>query len=128
MCADMECELAGMEPDDRAMFMEELGVKSLVLPRLLASIYDLLGLQTFFTAGEIEIKAWTVQKGDSGPVAAGKIHTDFEKGYVRAEVYSVDDLVEHENEPAIRAAGKLRIEGKTYVMQDGDVCHFLVNR
>jgi len=128
MCADMECELSGMEPDDRDLFMEELGLKELALPRLLRATYELLGLQTYFTAGEKEIKAWTIEKGDTGPVAAGKIHTDFEKGFVRAEVYSVDDLVELENEPAIRAAGKLRIEGKTYVMQEGDVCHFLVNR
>ena len=128
MCGDIECELAGMEADDRAMFMEELGVEELALPRLLQATYRLLGLQTFFTAGEKEIKAWTIRAGDTGPIAAGKIHSDFEKGYVRAEVYSVDDLVEHATEAAIRAAGKLRIEGRDYVMQEGDVCHFLVNR
>ena len=90
--------------------------------------YDLLGLMTFFTAGPIEIKAWTVCKGDRGPVAAGKIHTDFEKGFIRAEVFSVEDLAKHGSEAAIRQAGKLRIEGREYVMRNGDVCHFLVNR
>ena len=117
-----------MEPEDQALFQEELGLTELALPRLLRATYELLGLQTFFTAGEKEIKAWTIQRGDTGPVAAGKIHTDFEKGFVRAEVYSVDDLVEHETEAEIKKAGKLRVEGRDYVMQEGDVCHFLVNR
>ena len=115
-----------MEDDDREMFMEELGVKELALPRLIQSTYDLLGLQTFFTAGEKEIKAWTIQRGDTAPVAAGKIHTDFEKAFIRCEAYSVDDLVAHETESAIKAAGKLRVEGRDYVMQEGDVVHFLV--
>ena len=128
MCADMECELGGMDDEDRELFMGELGIEELALPRLLATTYTLLGLQTYFTAGEKEIKAWTIEAGDTGPVAAGKIHSDFEKGFVRAEVYSVDDLVEHESESAIRAAGKLRVEGKDYQLQEGDICHFLVNR
>ena len=128
MCADIECELESMGEEDRAMFMEELGLTDPALPRLLRATYDLLGLQTFFTAGEKEIKAWTVERGSTGPVAAGKIHTDFEKGFVRAEVYAVDDLVELTSEAAIRQAGRLRIEGRDYVMQEGDVCHFLVNR
>ncbi len=128
MCGDIECELAGMESEERAMFMEELGITELALPRLLQVTYKLLGLQTFFTAGEKEIKAWTIEAGDTAPVAAGKIHSDFEKGFIRAEVYSVDDLVEHETESAIKAAGKLRVEGRDYVMQEGDICHFLVNR
>ena len=128
VCGDIECELGSMDDEDRAMFMEELGVRELALPRLLQATYTLLGLQTFFTAGEKEIKAWTIARGNTGPVAAGKIHSDFEKGFVRAEVYSVDDLVEHESESAIKAAGKLRVEGRDYVMQEGDVCHFLVNR
>ena len=128
MCGDIECELSAMESDDRDMFMEELGVAELALPRLLQTTYKLLGLQTYFTAGEKEIKAWTIIAGDTAPVAAGKIHTDFEKGFIRAEVYSVDDLVEHETEAAIKAAGKLRVEGREYVMRDGDICHFLVNR
>lgn len=128
MCGDIECELSGMEGDDREMFMEELGITELALPRLIQATYKLLGLQTYFTAGEKEIKAWTILSGDTAPVAAGKIHTDFEKGFIRAEVYSVDDLVEHENEAAIKSAGKMRIEGREYVMQESDICHFLVNR
>jgi len=128
MCGDIECELAAMAEEDRAMFMGDLGITELALPRLLQHTYKLLGLQTYFTAGEKEIKAWTIHAGDTAPIAAGKIHSDFEKGFVRAEVYSVEDLVEHESEAAIRQAGKLRVEGRAYVMQEGDVCHFLVNR
>jgi GTP-binding protein YchF len=128
ICADIECELSSMEDDDRSLFMEEFGVTELVLPRLLQATYGLLGLQTFFTAGEKEIKAWTITRGDTAPVAAGKIHSDFEKGFVRSETYSVEDLVEYATEAAIKQAGKMRIEGRDYVMQEGDVCHFLVNR
>ncbi len=128
MCGDIECELASMEAGDRAMFMTDLGITELALPRLLQHTYRLLGLQTFFTAGEKEIKAWTIHGGDTAPVAAGKIHSDFEQGFVRAEVYSVDDLARHGTEAAIRQAGKLRVEGRDYVMREGDVCHFLVNR
>jgi len=128
VCGDLECELAGMDDEDRALFMEDLGVKELALPRLIGHTYHLLGLRTFFTAGPMEIKAWTFRAGDPGPVAAGKIHTDFEKGYIRAEVYSVGDLVAHGNEVAIKGAGKLRIEGREYVVRDGDICHFLVSK
>ncbi|MEM7306466.1 MAG: redox-regulated ATPase YchF [Planctomycetota bacterium] len=128
MCGDIECELSGMDDDDRAMFMEELGVTELARPRLVRRTYDLLGLQTYFTAGEMEIKAWTIRRGDTAPRAAGVIHTDFEKGFIRAEVYSVDDLSEHESEAAIKSAGKLRVEGKDYVMQEGDVVHFLFSK
>jgi hypothetical protein len=128
ICGDIECELSGMNADDRAMFMEELGVTELARPRLVRATYGLLGLQTFFTAGEMEIKAWTIHAGDKAPVAAGVIHSDFEKGFIRAEVYSVDALVEHKTEHAIKSAGKLRVEGKDYTMREGDVCHFLVNK
>jgi hypothetical protein len=128
ICGDLECELAAMPPEDRASFQAEFGLKEAARPRLIQAVYALLGLQTFFTAGEKEIKAWTIQRGDTGPVAAGKIHSDFEKGFVRAEVYSVDDLVEHKSEAAIKSAGKLRVEGRDYVMRESDVCHFLVNR
>ncbi len=128
ICGDLECELAGMGPEDRAAFQAEFGLTEAARPRLIQAVYRLLGLQTFFTAGEKEIKAWTIQKGDTGPIAAGKIHSDFEKGFVRAEIYAVDDLVEHGSEAAIRAAGKLRVEGRDYVMRESDVCHFLVNR
>jgi GTP-binding protein YchF len=128
VCGDIECELSSMEEADRDMFMEELGMTELALPRLIQAAYTLLGLQTYFTAGEKEIKAWTISAGDTAPIAAGKIHSDFEKGFIRAEVYSVDDLVEHETEAAIKSAGKMRIEGREYVMLEADVCHFLVNR
>jgi hypothetical protein len=117
-----------MSPEDRASFQADFGLAEVARPRLIQAVYALLGLQTFFTAGEKEIKAWTIQKGDTGPVAAGKIHSDFEKGFVRAEVYSIDDLVQHHSEAAIKHAGKLRIEGREYVMRESDVCHFLVNR
>jgi hypothetical protein len=128
ICGDLECELAAMAPGDRAGFQAEFGLVELARARLIQAVYRLLGLQTFFTAGEKEIKAWTIQRGDTAPVAAGKIHSDFEKGFVRAEVYSVDDLVAHASESAIRSAGRLRIEGREYVMCESDVCHFLVNR
>ena len=128
LCGDLECELVGMDDDDEQEFMAELGIEELALPRLLRSAYDLLGLQTFFTAGPKEIRAWTIRKGDQGPAAAGVIHSDFEKNYIRAEVYSVDDLCEHHSEAAIKAAGKLRVEGRDYVMREGDVAHFLVGR
>ena len=128
LCGDIECELRKMEPDERAMFMEELGIQELGLPRLIRSTYELLGMQTFFTAGEIEIRAWTILKGDTAPVAAGKIHSDFEKAFIKAEIYSVDDLVEHETEPAIKAAGKMRIEGRDYIMRESDITHFLVGK
>ncbi len=128
MCADIECELSSLEPAERASLQADLGLSEPALPRLLQTTYELLGLQTFFTAGEKEIRAWTIQRGDTAPVAAGKIHSDFEKGFVRAEVYSVDDLAHYQSEAAIRQAGKLRIEGRDYVMRESDVCHFLVNR
>ena len=110
------------------MFMGELGITELSLPRLISATYDLLGMQTFFTAGEKEIRAWNIVRGDTAPVAAGKIHSDFEKAFIKAEVYSVDELVEHESETAIKAAGKMRIEGKDYVMRESDVVHFLIGK
>jgi ribosome-binding ATPase YchF (GTP1/OBG family) len=115
-----------MPPEDRGEFQKELGMSELALPRLLRKAYDLLGLQTFFTAGPKEIRAWTIHKGDLGPVAAGVIHSDFEKAYIRAEVYSVDDLDQYKTEHAIKAAGKMRVEGREYAMRDSDVAHFLV--
>ena len=128
ICADLELELRNMDDDDRAMFMMELGIEQLGLGRLIRAVYALLGLQTYFTAGEKEVRAWTVRTGAKAPAAAGVIHTDFEKGFIRAEVYSVDDLVELDTEAAIKAAGRLRTEGRDYVMQEGDVCHFLVGK
>lgn len=128
ICADMELELRNMDEDDRAMFMEDLGIETLGLERLIQSTYKLLGLQTYFTAGEKEIRAWTIHGGDTAPVAAGVIHTDFEKFFIRAEVYSVDDMIEYGSEAAIKAAGKLRTEGRDYVMRESDVCHFLIGK
>ena len=126
LCGDIEGELMAMEPGDRASFLTDLGLKEPGLNRLIRTAYDLLGLQTFFTAGKIEIRAWTIHKGDCGPVAAGVIHSDFEKGYVRAEVFSIEDLLAYGSEAAIKAAGKLRSEGRDYVMREGDIAHFLI--
>lgn len=126
ICGDLECELRNMEADDRDMFMADLGIEQLGLERLIQSTYDLLDLQTFYTAGEKEVRAWTVLKGWEAPKAASVIHTDFEKKFIRAEIYSVEDLVEHESEGAIKSAGKLRTEGRSYVMRDNDICHFLI--
>ena len=128
LCADIEGELSGMEPADRRAFLADLGLPESGLERLIRATYDLLGLQTYFTAGEKEVRAWTIHKGDRAPVAAGVIHTDFEKLFIRAEVYSVDDLVAHKTEAAIKAAGKLRVEGRDYVMRESDVVHFLIGK
>lgn len=126
LCADIEAELARMADDERAMFMADLGLAEQGLIRLIHAGFDLLGLQTFFTAGEKEVRAWTIHKGDTAPVGAGVIHTDFLKKFIRAEVYAFDDLMQHHSETAIKSAGRLRVEGKDYVLQDGDVCHFLI--
>lgn len=128
LCGDMEGEIAGLDLEDRAEFMAELGLEESGLERLAQATYELLGLQTFFTAGEKEIRAWTIRSGWSAPKAAGVIHTDFEKLFIRAEVYSVGDLSEHGSEAAIKSAGKLRVEGREYQLQDGDVCHFLIGK
>jgi ribosome-binding ATPase len=126
VCGDLEAEFAVMAPADRAQFMADFGFQESGLSRIIHRTFDLLGLQTFFTAGEKETRAWTIHKGDTAPVGAGVIHTDFVKKFVRAEVYQFDDLVALHSEKAIRDAGKLRLEGKDYLLQDGDVCHFLI--
>ena len=128
LCAQIENELAVMEPDDRKEFLADMGLDRPGLDRLVASAFDLLGLMTFYTAGPKEIRAWTIHKGDIAPVAAGVIHTDFERLFIRAEVYSVGELFELGSEQAIRDKGKLRTEGREYVMQDGDVAHFLIGK
>ena len=128
LCAELERQLADMEPADRGEFLVELGLERSGLERLVRAAFHLLGLQTYYTAGPKEIRAWTIRRGDTAPVAAGVIHTDFEKRFIRAEIYSVGDLVEHRSEAAIRAAGRMRSEGKDYVMHDADVCHFLIGR
>ena len=126
--ARTEAEIAEMEDyDDRQMFLEEMGLKESGVVRLIQGAYHLLGLQTFFTAGADECRAWTIHKGDKAPKAAGVIHSDFEKGFIRAEVIKYDDFVQYKTEAAVRAAGKMGVEGKDYVVQDGDIMHFLFN-
>ena len=123
-----ESEIAEMEDyDDRQMFLEEMGLKESGVVRLIQMAYHLLGLQTFFTAGSDECRAWTIHNGDKAPRAAGVIHTDFERGFIRAEVIKYEDFVTYKTESAVRAAGKMGIEGKDYVVQDGDIMHFLFN-
>ena len=126
LCADIEAELVRMDDEERAVFMEDLGLTDSGLVRLIHAGFELLGLQTYFTAGEIEVRAWVIHKGDTAPIGAGAIHTDFTKKFIRAQVYKFEDLMEHRSENAIKLAGKLRNEGKEYVLQDGDVCHFLI--
>ncbi|MFT6159649.1 MAG: GTP-binding protein YchF [bacterium] len=124
----IESEIAEMDDeDDRAMFLDELGLTESGLAKMAREVYALLGYQTYFTAGEKEIRAWTVKVGATAPQAAGVIHTDFERGFIKAEVYSIPELEELGSETALKQAGKLRIEGKTYVLSDGDVMHFRFN-
>ena len=127
VCAKLESELAELTPEDRAAMLADLGMSEPALDTVAHEAYKLLGLQSYFTAGPKEIRAWTIPVGASAPQAAGVIHSDFEKGFIRAEVYNINDLLTHKNEAAIRAAGKLRSEGKTYIFQDGDIAHFLFN-
>lgn len=125
--ATVEATLATLEDDERDLFLEELGVKESGLDKLVRHSYDILNLRTFFTVGPKEIRAWTFTDGMKAPQCAGIIHTDFERGFIRAEVYHYDDLVEHGSELEIKEAGKMRSEGKEYVMQDGDIVHFRFN-
>ena len=127
ICAKVESEIAELDPADRAGFLADLGLPEPGLATLARGTYHLLGLQTYFTAGPKEIRAWTVPIGAKAPQAAGVIHTDFEKGFIKAEVYSIPDLKALKTEAALKAAGKLRIEGKEYVVQDGDIMHFRFN-
>jgi ribosome-binding ATPase YchF (GTP1/OBG family) len=124
ICAKLEAEMSEMSDEDRQMFLEELGQTEPGLNRLIRSAYSLLGLQTYFTAGVKEVRAWTIHVGDTGPQAAGVIHTDFEKGFIRSETIAYADYVAGNGEAGARDAGKLRLEGKEYVVQDGDVLHF----
>jgi GTP-binding protein YchF len=124
----IEAQIAEFEdPADKAMFMEEYGMKEPALDRLIHSTYQLLNLSTYFTAGVQEVRAWTIQKGWKAPQAAGVIHTDFEKGFIKAEVIAYDDFIRYRSEAACRENGRLRIEGKEYLVQDGDVMHFRFN-
>lgn len=123
----LESEIVEMSPEDQKMFLEELGLNQSGLDRLIAKCYELLNLITFLTTGEKETRAWTITRGTKAPQAAGVIHTDFEKGFIRAEVISYADFVACGGEAGARDNGKLRVEGKDYIMQDGDVCHFRVS-
>ncbi len=127
VCAKLEAEIAELDEEDRAEMLAEAGLEYPALSQIAREAYRTLGLQSFFTAGEKEVRAWTVPIGATAPEAAGVIHSDFQRGFIRAEVYSLEDLETHHSEKAIRQAGKLRVEGKNYVMQDGDICHFLFN-
>ena len=115
------------EARDRAEMLADLGLEEPALSVVARATYKTLGYQSYFTAGVKEIRAWTIPQGATGPQAASVIHTDFEKGFIRAEIFSIEHLEEYKSEKAIREAGKLRVEGKEYIMRDGDVCNFLVN-
>ncbi|VAW87061.1 GTP-binding and nucleic acid-binding protein YchF [hydrothermal vent metagenome] len=127
VCAAIEAELSQLEDEDKAEFLEELGIAEPGLDRVIRAAYSLLGLQTYFTAGVKEVRAWTVKIGATAPQAAGVIHTDFEKGFIRAEVTAYDDFIQLNGEAGAKEAGKLRLEGKEYIVQDGDVMHFRFN-
>ncbi|HYP70244.1 MAG TPA: redox-regulated ATPase YchF, partial [Variovorax sp.] len=124
ICAKIEAELADMDEEDKKMFLAEIGQEEPGLNRLIRAAFTLLGLQTYFTAGVKEVRAWTIHIGDTGPQAAGVIHTDFEKGYIRAQTIAFDDFIAHKGEQGAKDAGKMRSEGKEYVVKDGDVMNF----
>ena len=125
ICAKMEAEMADMEDEDKKMFLAEIGQDEPGLNRLIVAAFKLLGLQTYFTAGVKEVRAWTIHVGDTGPQAAGVIHTDFEKGYIRAQTIAFADYIAFKGEQGAKDAGKMRSEGKEYVVKDGDVMNFL---
>jgi ribosome-binding ATPase YchF (GTP1/OBG family) len=127
ICAAIESELVNLDPVDAKEYLDSLGLEEPGLNRLIRAGYDLLNLQTFFTAGKKEVRAWTVEKGATAPQAAGKIHTDFEKGFIRAEIVAYADYIQYQGENGAKEAGKWRLEGKDYVMKDGDVVHFRFN-
>ena len=125
--AQIESELIDLSPEEGAEFLKEMGVSESGVGSLIRSTYHLLGLQTYFTAGEKEVRAWTIHVGDTGPQAAGVIHGDFERGYIRAQTIAYDDFIAFKGEQGAKEAGKMRAEGKDYVVKDGDVLHFLFN-
>lgn len=127
LCAKIEEELASLDKEEQILFKEELGIKESGLEKLVSASYDILGLMSFLTAGEKEVRAWTIKKGTKAPAAAGKIHTDFEKGFIKAEIVSYEDLVEAGSFLKAKEKGKVRMEGKDYVVQDGDVILFRFN-
>jgi ribosome-binding ATPase len=127
LCAAIEAEIIELEEEERSEFMQELGMNETGLDKVIHAGYELLGLHTYFTAGVKEVRAWTIPQGASAPQAAGVIHTDFEKGFIRAEVMSFDDFIHYQGEQGCKEAGKLRLEGKEYIVKDGDVMHFRFN-
>jgi hypothetical protein len=127
ICAALEAQIVDLSDEDKHVFLADLGLEEPGLNRLIRAAYDLLGLQTFFTAGPKEVRAWTIHRGDTAPKAAGVIHTDFEKGFIRAEVIAFDDYVALNGEQGAKEAGKMRLEGKEYVVRDGDVVYFRFN-
>jgi ribosome-binding ATPase YchF (GTP1/OBG family) len=127
ICAAIEAEIAVLDEEDKEVFLEDLGFDEPGLNRVIRGGYRLLGLQTFFTAGPKEVRAWTTKIGATAPQAAGEIHTDFEKGFIRAETISYDDYVAGNGEHGAKEAGRLRLEGKEYIVKEGDVMHFRFN-
>jgi GTP-binding protein YchF len=127
LCAAIEAEIADLEDDEKQMFLADMGLEEPGLSRLIRAGYHILGLQTYFTAGVKEVRAWTIHKGDTAPQAAGVIHTDFEKGFIRAQTIAFDDFIACKGEQGAKEAGKMRAEGKEYVVKDGDVLNFLFN-
>ena len=127
ICAQIEEEISELDEDEKSMFLEDLGLKESGLEKLIAASYDLLGLMSFLTAGETETRAWTIKKGTKAPQAAGKIHSDFERGFIRAEVVNYKNLLECGSLAAAREKGLVGLEGKEYVVQDGDVILFRFN-
>ena len=127
LCAKIESEIAELDEEDKKLLLEDMGMHEAGLDRVIRAGYNLLGLQTYFTAGPKEVRAWTIHKGDTAPQAAGVIHTDFERGFIRAQTISFNDYIEHNGEKGAQEAGKMRAEGKDYVVQDGDVMNFLFN-
>ena len=127
ICASIESEIADMDDSDKLDFLTDMGMEEPGLNRLIRAAFDLLGLQTYFTAGVKEVRAWTIHKGDTAPQAAGGIHTDFERGFIRAQTIAFDDFISHKGEQGAKEAGKMRAEGKEYVVKDGDVLNFLFN-
>ena len=127
ICNKLESEIIELDDEERAEFLADLGMEEPGLNRVIRAGYDLLNLHTYFTAGPKEVRAWTVTVGATAPEAAGVIHTDFQKGFIRAEVISYDDFITHNGEQGAKDAGRWRLEGKDYIVQDGDVIHFRFN-
>lgn len=127
ICAALEAEIVELSDEDKQLFLIDTNMEEPGLNRLIRTAYQLLGLQTYFTAGPKEVRAWTIHKGDSAPQAAAVIHTDFEKGFIRAEVIAYEDFIAHKGEHGAREAGRMRLEGKEYIVKDGDMMNFRFN-